>query len=142
MYTKDNRHFKFTFGATENQQCIQTHELLEKAAFLDVNGTISPANLFNHGFPYIFKINVNDSNWMNYVDGWSLYVDIRNEMKRQGVDLNKSEQFRLYSNEKFDLCRSYPSLLVTPRTASNSQVEGCSKFRTKNRLPALTYYHK
>ena len=56
--------------------------------------------------------------------------------------MNANDQFRLYSNEKFDLCRTYPQLLVVPRAVSNSVVEGCSKFRTKNRLPALTYYHK
>lgn len=58
------------------------------------------------------------------------------------MDLNRNEQFRPYSNEKFDLCRTYPALLVVPRAISNSQVEGCSKFRTRNRLPVLTYYHK
>ena len=25
---------------------------------------------------------------------------------------------------------------------TTKQVEACSKFRTKNRLPAMTYYHK
>lgn len=56
--------------------------MLENIAFLDSNGAISPHNLFHNGFPYAFKIDVNDSNWVNYHDGWSLYVDIRAEMKR------------------------------------------------------------
>lgn len=82
---------RLVFGAMDNFLCSETHTLLEKAAFLDVNGSISPANLFNHGFPYAFRIDVNDGNWMNYVDGWSLYTDIKKEIVRQGVDYTKSE---------------------------------------------------
>ena len=120
LYTKDNRHLRFIFGAMDNYQCTETHTLLEKAAFLDVNGSISPSNLFNHAFAFTYKIDVNDQNWVNYVDGWSLFLDIRSEIQRQGVDLRRSEQFRLFSNEKFDLCRTYPSFIVVPRAVGDS----------------------
>ena len=115
-------------------------------AFLDVNGNIKPSSFYikngPNAFPYDFKIEVTHKNWMNYVDGWSLYPDIRSEMTRQGVDLNNSEQFRLYHNQGFKLCMTYPEHLVVPKAINNSQVEGCAKFRTKSRLPALTYYHR
>lgn len=64
-------------------------------AFLDVNGNIKPSSFYikngPNAFPYDYKIEVTHKNWMNYVDGWSLYPDIRSEMTRQGVDLNHSE---------------------------------------------------
>ena len=142
IHTKDNRMLKITFPSNENERCIAAHSIIEGAAFLDINGVISPANLFQKGFPYQFKLDVNDNNWVNYIDGWSLYADIRGEIKRMGIDLENNEQFRIYSNEKYQLCRTYPSLLIVPKMMTNHQVEGCSKFRTKSRLPALTYYHK
>jgi hypothetical protein len=104
----------------DNLQCTEAHTLLEKSAFLDVNGSISPANLFNHAFPYAYRIDVNDGNWMNYVDGWSLFTDIRKEVERQGINLKNNDQFRLFSNEKFDLCRTYPSLIIVPRVVGDT----------------------
>lgn len=59
-----------------------------------------------------------------------------------GINLEKSEQFRLFSNERYDICRTYPPLFIVPRVVGDVQVEACSKFRTKNRLPVLTYYLK
>jgi len=71
---------KISFPSNDNDTCIAAHSTIEGAAFLDVQGVISPANLFSKGFPYQFKLDVNDNNWVNYIDGWSLYVDIRGEL--------------------------------------------------------------
>jgi hypothetical protein len=57
------------------------------------------AQHFDRSFPYQFKIDVNDSNWMNYKNGWGLYTDIRLEAKRQGIDFEKSScLFKILDN--------------------------------------------
>jgi hypothetical protein len=33
-------------------------------------------------FPYHYRVEITGDNWIKYVDGWSLYVDIRSEIKR------------------------------------------------------------
>jgi len=96
---------------------------------------------FQNTFPYVHKIDVNDKNWENYRDGWSLYTDIKKEAARQGINFATSEQFQLLDNSDFRLCATYPSKLIVPKAMSLKQIEACSKFRTKNRLPGLSYYH-
>ena len=58
IWSKDNRHFKFTFGQFENSLCSETYSFIEKWAFLDVNATISPNNMAQMAFPYFYKIEV------------------------------------------------------------------------------------
>ena len=45
-------------------------------------------------------------------------------------------------NEKYALCPTYPSVLIVPSIASDSLIRGCVNFRSKGRLPVLTYLHK
>jgi hypothetical protein len=33
-------------------------------------------------FPYHFRIEITPQNWIKYKDGWSLFSDIRSEIKR------------------------------------------------------------
>ena len=40
------------------------------------------------------------------------------------------------------LCESYPHFLCFPKTATDDVITGSAKFRSKNRLPALSYYYK
>lgn len=59
-----------------------------------------------------------------------------------GIDFINSRQFRLFKNKDYSVCATYPDILIVPRQVKDAQVIACSKFRTKNRLPALSYYHK
>ncbi|KAK7096994.1 hypothetical protein V1264_004036 [Littorina saxatilis] len=71
--------------------------------------------------------------------GWDLY-DIRSEYLRMGAP---SELWSLTSlNKKYELCDTYPSLLYVPATASTPIILGSSKFRSRGRLPALSYLHR
>ena len=45
------------------------------------------------------------------------------------------------ANEAYALCASYPSLLVVPAAVTDAQVAGAAKFRSKGRLPVLTWRH-
>lgn len=60
-----------------------------------------------------------------------------------GISLGSaSSPFRLYDNQNYETCATYPGYFIVPKTMKDEQVVQCSKFRTKNRLPALSYYHK
>jgi len=70
--------------------------------------------------------------------GWTFF-DLGAEFQRQGVPEKLWVNCGL--NKEYQLCPTYPSLLLVPASASSALVQGCSKFRSKGRLPCLTYYH-
>jgi len=46
-------------------------------------------------------VEINDSNWLNYKDGWAIYTDVKSDATRMGIDLLNSEHFRIYENSNF-----------------------------------------
>ena len=48
--------------------------------------------------------------------------------------------FQVYDNSLFKLCATYPTTVVLPAQASQAVIAGCASFRSKNRLPALSYF--
>jgi hypothetical protein len=86
-------------------------------------------------------------------DGWSLY-DPLTEFNRQGVYLAAEDgssssssvyalKFRLSSvNKNFDLCMSYPEILIVPKNITDDELREAASFRTKSRIPVLCYYNK
>ena len=82
----------------------------------------------------------------NFEDGWKLY-DPEKEFQRQGLsnldfETNSKKPFRKTSlNEKYYLCATYPKFLLTVGGISESNLQESSLFRTKNRLPVLSYYY-
>ncbi|ANZ73107.1 BA75_00375T0 [Komagataella pastoris] len=85
------------------------------------------------------------------LNGWKIYEPLK-EFERQGLKLNSPDSssehpgdkmWRMSNiNETYRVCTSYPSVIVTPASISNSVLHHASKFRSKGRMPALTYYHK
>ena len=82
----------------------------------------------------------------NFEDGWNLY-NPEKEYARQGItnldyEVNRNKLFRKTKlNENYSLCASYPKFLITCGEITDSDYKGSSEFRTKNRLPALAYFH-
>ena len=82
----------------------------------------------------------------NFEDGWKLY-DPEKEFQRQGLsnldyETKQNKLFRkTILNENYLLCASYPKYLLTVGSISESNLKESSLFRTKNRLPVLSYYH-
>jgi len=69
------------------------------------------------------------------------------EFRRQGAIRNHSSNhiWELSDvNYNYEICSTYPSLLVLPKATlfSKKQVKRVAAFRSKNRIPTLTYYHK
>lgn len=44
-------------------------------------------------------------------------------------------------NQNYELCDTYPRQIYVPSEASTAMLMGSSRFRSKGRLPALTYLH-
>ena len=75
--------------------------------------------------------------------GWDIY-DAKVEYARMGI-MNFNEErygWRLTNiNQNYEICKSYPKLIAVPATLSDELICSASKFRTKNRLPALVWLH-
>ncbi|KAL3230220.1 Phosphoinositide 3-phosphatase [Nakaseomyces bracarensis] len=67
-----------------------------------------------------------------------------NEFHRQGIVTEGASPNWRFSeiNSKYELIPTYPSFMVVPTTVSDSMLQHAMKFRSQNRLPALTYYYK
>ena len=121
---KDGRNFIFKFSP---ETFVVFDELIEKFAFPK-----KTKNYFNFAYSYkkqnslITKKNIKIYNFFD-------------EFKRQGITLPSNKEFRLIKNNDFTLCETYPKKLIIPYNISDEQIKKCAEFRTKNRIPTLTY---
>ncbi|EDO34710.1 predicted protein [Nematostella vectensis] len=71
--------------------------------------------------------------------GWALF-DIKSDYTRMGVpsDLWTATQL----NKDYELCDTYPNILYVPKSATKEVLVGSSRFRSRGRLPVLSFYHK
>ncbi|ODV88779.1 hypothetical protein CANCADRAFT_32262 [Tortispora caseinolytica NRRL Y-17796] len=77
-------------------------------------------------------------------ESWSIYSASR-EYERMGAISATSTDYpwRLSKiNSDYKFCETYPSEIVVPATISDSVLKYAAKFRSKNRLPALSYFHR
>ncbi|XP_046747737.1 myotubularin-related protein 6 isoform X1 [Diprion similis] len=70
--------------------------------------------------------------------GWNFF-DIQSEFQRLGVP--NDEWSLSYLNTNYELCDTYPKYLYVPSISTNNVLSGSAKFRSKGRLPVLTYLH-
>lgn len=87
----------------------------------------------------LYCFSYNPKGEMRQSTGWHFH-DLRAEFQRQGVPNENWEVCSL--NADYKLCPTYPQYLFVPASASPDVVEGSAKFRSKGRLPVLTYLHK
>ncbi|KAM6149803.1 phosphatidylinositol-3-phosphate phosphatase MTMR7 [Erethizon dorsatum] len=71
--------------------------------------------------------------------GWML-IDLSEEYKRMGLPNNFWQLSDV--NRDYRICDSYPTELYVPKSATAHIIVGSSKFRSRRRLPALSYYYK
>ncbi|KAL1947939.1 hypothetical protein VTO73DRAFT_13663 [Trametes versicolor] len=73
-------------------------------------------------------------------NGWSIYSP-REEFLRMGVG-TRSKAWRFTDiNKDYSLSPTYPARLVVPTRISDTTIQYAAKFRSKCRIPALTYLH-
>ncbi|KAH8117172.1 phosphatases II [Phellopilus nigrolimitatus] len=72
--------------------------------------------------------------------GWTLYSP-REEFTRMGVG-SRTKAWRFTDiNKDYSFCATYPARLVIPTRISDTTLQYASKYRSKCRIPALTYLH-
>jgi hypothetical protein len=56
--------------------------------------------------------------------------------------LDRDGPYRVINNESFSICDTYPDQIIVPQQIDAKIIQMSSKFRTKSRLPTLTYFDK
>ncbi|KAM5245962.1 phosphatidylinositol-3,5-bisphosphate 3-phosphatase MTMR2 [Ctenodactylus gundi] len=71
-------------------------------------------------------------------NGWKLYDPLL-EYRRQGVP---NESWRITKiNERYELCDTYPALLVVPANIPDEELKRVASFRSRGRIPVLSWIH-
>lgn len=73
--------------------------------------------------------------------GWKVY-DPQQEFSRQGVGRTTNQWRFTDINKDYEFSPTYPSVLVVPANISDAVLNYAVKFRSKGRLPALSYIHR
>lgn len=76
------------------------------------------------------------------MNGWSFY-DPRAEFRRQGISEKLPDRgWRItHVNKDYTFCDTYPAFLVVPSKVSDNVLKYAREFRSRNRIPALSYIH-
>jgi hypothetical protein len=92
-------------------------------------------------YAYFYK-DVQDKKNIKYeIDGWDIYKP-SSEYKRQGIEFSDTKFCFSNLNSKYELCETYPNILVIPKKFDNKELFNIAKSRMKNRFPILSYcYH-
>uniref|UniRef100_L7M0Y8 phosphatidylinositol-3,5-bisphosphate 3-phosphatase n=1 Tax=Rhipicephalus pulchellus TaxID=72859 RepID=L7M0Y8_RHIPC len=122
LFCKDLRSLKFAHKQ-ENHSRRDIFDKLHKLAFPLSNSL--PLFAFEYGGRFT-------------VNGWAVYDPLA-EYRRQGLP---TESWRLSrANENYQLCDTYPAILVVPAAADDSLLEAVASFRSRGRIPVLSWIH-
>ncbi|WFD42519.1 hypothetical protein MPSI1_001164 [Malassezia psittaci] len=117
-------HEYLSLGFADESSLVQTMEVLRAAADID---SVEKMYAFQAPRP-------------SPSAGWSLY-NPSVEFKRMGVG-SSSKEWRFSSiNSDYTLIPTYPALLVEPALTGDSTLVYASKYRSRGRIPTLTYLH-
>ncbi|XP_056135639.1 myotubularin-related protein 7b [Lampris incognitus] len=72
-------------------------------------------------------------------ESWD-FIDLTADYRRMGVPNNL--WVTTAANSEYRVCETYPSELFVPKSATPAVIVGSSKFRSRGRFPALTYFHQ
>lgn len=87
-----------------------------------------------HSLPLFAFLNEEKFN----VDGWTVYNPLA-EYRRQGLP---DRHWRItFINKCYELCDTYPALLVVPYRTSDDDLRRVAIFRSRNRIPVLSWIH-
>jgi myotubularin-related protein 6/7/8 len=76
------------------------------------------------------------------INGWEFY-DPKAEFRRQGISEKLPDKgWRITTvNSDYSFCDTYPAFLVVPSKISDNVLKYAREFRSRNRIPALSYIH-
>ncbi|KAM8752815.1 phosphatidylinositol-3-phosphate phosphatase MTMR1 isoform 6-T6 [Rhynchonycteris naso] len=119
---KDMRNLRLAYKQ-EEQSKLGIFENLKKYAFPISSGQ----TLF--AFNYKEKFSVN---------GWKVYDPVA-EYKRQGLP---NESWKISKvNSNYELCDTYPAIIVVPSSVKDDDLSKVAAFRVKGRVPVLSWIH-
>ncbi|KAM8965814.1 myotubularin isoform X2 [Sarcophilus harrisii] len=119
---KDMRNLRFALKQ-EGHSRRDIFEILTKYAFPRSHGLPLFAFLNEEKFPE---------------NGWMVYNPIE-EYRRQGLP---NGQWRVsFVNKRFEMCETYPSILVVPYHSTDDDLRRVATFRSRNRIPVLSWIH-
>lgn len=72
-------------------------------------------------------------------ESWN-FMDLMADYKRMGVPNNL--WVATAANSEYRVCDTYPSELFVPKSATPAIIVGSSRFRSRGRFPALSYFHQ
>ena len=130
---KDNRNFIFKFSPNSFKEFT---ELIDKFALPEES-----KKYFNYAYSYYNSFYLENKS----KDKKNIKIyKLENEFKRQGIDFNCNEnkQFKILNNSDFKFCESYPKNIIVPYDININELKNGAEFRTKNRMPTLTYRFK
>lgn len=73
-------------------------------------------------------------------NGWKIYDPIK-EYERMGVDKNTNMWRFTPINQDYKYSPTYPRIMVVPSKISDNTLNYAAKYRSKARIPALSYMH-
>eukprot|EP01102_Stenamoeba_stenopodia_P022521 TRINITY_DN9422_c0_g1_i1.p1 TRINITY_DN9422_c0_g1~~TRINITY_DN9422_c0_g1_i1.p1 ORF type:complete len:971 (-),score=166.80 TRINITY_DN9422_c0_g1_i1:150-3062(-) len=126
LYCKDLRVIRFGF----NRNVVSRHVIVRI-----IEDMIYP-KFTECFFAYFFDWEPPASH--NGFNGWSLYDPIV-DYDKQGIAPNL---WRIsLVNEKYECSETYPNKLIVPRSISDEELREVFPFRSKGRIPVLSYFH-
>lgn len=126
IITKDNRFIKFRIDSDKRK------------FFLALNTKAFPKEtcIFSN---YAREFCQSSASYFKDNNGWNIYIP-SNEFARQRLDLSRFELAKI--NEQFQVCGTYPELLVIPKSIKKDKIIEASSFRTKSRFPVVCWYNR
>ncbi|XP_024143929.1 myotubularin-related protein 1a isoform X2 [Oryzias melastigma] len=121
LVCKDMRSPRFAFKVEETQPNVV--EVLNKYAFPLSHNLPLFAFQYKETFP---------------ADGWKVY-DAAAEYRRQGLPNESWTISRV--NNSYELCDTYPSMLVIPTNITEEDLKRVASFRARHRVPVLSWIH-
>ncbi|RWS24072.1 myotubularin-related protein 2-like protein, partial [Leptotrombidium deliense] len=122
LFCKDMRNLRFAHKQ-ENHSRRDVFEKLTQYAFPLSN------KLPLFAFEYQEKYAVN---------GWNVYEPIA-EYKRMGLPTESWKITKI--NENYEVCDTYPQVLVVPSAATDDELKSTANFRSRGRIPVLSWLH-
>ncbi|XP_055035839.2 myotubularin-related protein 1b isoform X2 [Misgurnus anguillicaudatus] len=119
---KDLRNPRFAYRK-EGQSNLEVFEILSKYAF--------PLSHYLPLFAFKYREKFPE-------DGWKIYDPV-SEYKRQGLPNESWIISKVNSN--YEVCETYPALLVVPSNVTEDELKRVAAFRAKRRFPVLSWIH-
>ncbi|KRX00915.1 hypothetical protein PPERSA_09521 [Pseudocohnilembus persalinus] len=146
IQSKDYREFIFRFQPIQQNESMDLLQTLQSLAFPEENKTKF----------FAFEYNKYNRHLEEQCQGWEIY-NCEKEFARMGLQIapvgvieNQQQQgqylqnennfeFRWVDNSKGQICGTYPPLLVVPYNMIDDLLKKVAQFRSRERIPALSY---